>query len=91
MVILFSLFLILANLILGDFIGRQIYEAISEWWKARQLVSSHPEMKGVDLANDGLIHFSADEEVRALVLGNNEPAGNTPFLGDSFILDEQGF
>ena len=58
MIILLSLFLILANLILGDFIGRQAYEVVSEWWKARQLVSSHPEMKGVDLANDGLIPVS---------------------------------
>ena len=91
MTILFITLLVIANLLLGDFIGRQTYETVREWWTARQLVSGHPEMEGVDLANDELIHFSADDEVRALVLGNNEPAGNTPFLGDSFILDEEGF
>ena len=48
-------------------------------------------MRGVDLERDDLIYFKADEAIRDVVLGNNEAGTNDPFLGDLFLLDEDGF
>ena len=48
-------------------------------------------MRGVDLERDDLFYFKADEAIREVVLGNDEPGSNDPFLGDLFLLDEEGF
>ena len=84
-------FLLLASFALLDYLGKFFYQRFSDWLEARQLVGGHPEMRGVDLERDDLIYFKADDAIREVVLGNDEPATNEPFLGDLFLLDEDGF
>ena len=74
-----------------DYLGKLFYERLSEWQEARQLVGGHPEMRGVDLERDDLIYFKADEAIREVVLRNDEAGTNDPFLGNLFLLDEDGF
>ena len=84
-------FLLFASCALLDYLGKLFCERFTEWLEARQLVGGHPEMRGVDLERDDLICFKADEAIRDVVLGNNEAGTNDPFLGDLFLLDEDGF
>ena len=84
-------FLLFASCALLDYLGKLFYERFTEWLEAPQLVGGHPEMRGVDLERDDLICFKADEAIRDVVLGNNEAGTNDPFLGDLFLLDEDGF
>ena len=84
-------FLLLSSFALLDYLGKFSYERLSEWKEVRQLVGGHPEMRGVDLERDDLIYFKADEAIREVVLGNDEAGTNDPFLGDLFLLDEDGF
>ena len=84
-------FLLLSSFALLDYLGKLFYERLSEWKEARQLVGGHPEMRGVDLERDDLIYFKADEAIREVVLRNDEPGTNDPFLGELFLLDEEGF
>ena len=85
------LLLLLANFVLIDYLGKLFYERFLEWQAARQLIGNHPEMVGVDLEQDDLLCFKADQVVRDVVLGNNDSGTNDPFLGDLFLLDEDGF
>ena len=91
MVFLNVCFSLLSSFALLDYLGKLFYERLSEWKEARQLVGGHPEMRGVDLERDDLIHFKPDEAIREVVLGNDEPGTNDPFLGELFLLDEEGF
>ena len=91
MAILNVCFLLLASSVLLDHLGKLFYERLSEWQESRQLIGGHPEMRGVDLERDDLIYFKADETIREAVLGNDEAGINDPFLGDFFLLDEDGF
>ena len=91
MAVLIVCFLLLASFALLDYLGKLFYERLSEWQEARQLVGGHPEMSGVDLERDDLIYFKADDAIREAVLGNDEAGTNDPFLGDLFLLDEDGF
>ena len=84
-------FLLLASLALLDYMGKLFYERFSEWQDVRQLVGGHPEICGVDLERDELIYFKADEAIREVVLGNDAAGTNDPFLGNLFLLDEDGF
>ena len=84
-------FLLLANFLLLDYLGKLFYERFTEWQTARQLIGNHPEMVGVDLEQDDLLYFKADQAIRDVVLGNNDSGTNDPFLGDLFLLDEDGF
>ena len=84
-------FLLLASFALIDYLGKLFYERFTEWLETRRLLGGHPEMRGVDLERDDLIYFKADEAIRDVVLGNNEAGTNDPFLGDLFLLDEDGF
>ena len=54
-------------------------------------MGGHPEMRGVDLERDDLVYFEADQTIRDIVLNNNEAGTNDPFLGDLYLLDEDGF
>ena len=45
----------------------------------------------VDLEQDDLLYFEADQAIRDVVLGSNDSGTNDPFLGDLFLLDEDGF
>ena len=83
--------LLLANFVLLDYLGKLFCERFLEWQATRQLIGSHPEMVGVDLEQDDLLYFKADQVVRDIVLGNNDSGTNDPFLGDLFLLDEDGF
>ena len=85
------MFLIARQFYVLDYLVKLFYERLSEWQEARQLVGGHPEMCGVDLERDDLIYFKADEAIREVVLGNEEAGSNDPFLGDLFLLDEDGF
>ena len=91
MVFLNVCFLLLSSFALLDYFGKLFYERLSELKEARQLVGGHPEMRGFDLERDDLIYFKADEAIREVVLGNDEAGTNDPFLGDLFLLDEDGF
>ena len=91
MAVLNVCFLLLASSVLLDHLGKLFYERLSEWQEGRQLVGGHPEMRGVDLERHDLIYFKADESIREVVLGNDEAGTNDPFLGDLFLLDEDGF
>ena len=48
-------FLLLANFLLLDYLGKLFYERFTEWQTARQLIGNHPEMIGVDLERDDLL------------------------------------
>ena len=91
MTILNICFLSLASFALLDHLGKLFFERFTEWQEARQLVSGHPEMHGVDLERDDLVYFEADQTIRDIVLNNNEAGTNDPFLGDLYLLDEDGF
>ena len=56
-----------------------------------QLVCNHPEMSGVNLERDDPIYFKADQSIRDVFLGNNDAGTNGQFLGDLFLLEENGF
>ena len=84
-------FLLFANFVLLDYLGKLFYERFLEWQATRQLIGNHPEMVGVDLEQDDLLYFKADQAIRDVVLGNNDCGTNDPFLGDLFLLDEDGF
>ena len=83
-------FLLLASIALLDYLGKLFYERFLEWQANRKLIGNHPEMLGVDLEQDDLLYFKADQVVRDVVLGNNDSGTNDPFLGDLFLLDEDG-
>ena len=83
--------LLLANFVLLDYLGKLFCERFLEWQATRQLIGNHPEMVGVDLEQDDLLYFKADQVVRDVVLGNNDFGMNDPFLGDLLLLDEDGF
>ena len=91
MTILNICFLLLASFALLDYLGKLFFEHFTEWQEARQLVGGHPEMRGVDLERDDLVYFEADQTIRDIVLNNNEAGTNDPFLGDLYLLDEDGF
>ena len=91
MTLLNACFLLLANFLLLDYLGKLFYDRFTEWQAGRQLIGNHPEMLGVDIGRDDLLCFRADEAIRDVVLGNDEPGTNDPFLGDLFLLDEDGF
>ena len=91
MVFLNAFFLLLVSFVLLDYLGKLFYERFLEWQATRQLINNHPEMVGVDLEQDDLLYFKADQVVRDVVLGNNDSGTNDPFLGDLFLLDEDGF
>ena len=84
-------FLLLACFCLIDYLGKLFYDQITKWQEVRQLVGGHPELRGVDLERDELVYFKVDPVVCDVVLGNEEPGTNAPFLGDLFLLDEDGF
>ena len=83
--------LLLANFVLLDYLGKLFYERFLEWQATHQLIGNHPEMVGVDLEQDDLLYFEADQAIRDVVLGNNDSGTNDPFLVDLFLLDEDGF
>ena len=83
-------FLLLASFGLIDYLGQLFYNQITEWQEVRQLVGGHPELRGVDLEWDELVCFKVDPVIRDVVLGNEESGTNAPFLGDLFLLDEDG-
>ena len=91
MTFLVALLLTLCNCILLDHFGKQFYEKFNDWLQTKKLISSHPEMQGVNVGEEDLIYFKADKEIRDLVMENNEPGDNEPFLGDLFLLEEDGF
>ena len=84
-------FLLLVSFALLDYLGKLFYEGFMEWYESRQLVSNHPEMRGVDLKRVDLIYFKADQSIRDVFLGNNDAGTNASLLGDLFLLDEDGF
>ena len=83
--------LLLANFVLLDYLGKLFYQRFLEWQATRQLIGSHPEMVDVDLEQDDLLFFKADQAIRDVVLDNNDSGTNDPFLGNLFLLDEDGF
>ena len=83
--------LLLANFVLLDYLGKLFYERFFEWQANRKPIGNHPEMLGVDLEQDDLLYFKADQAIRDVVLGNNYCGTNDPFLGDLFLMDEDGF
>ena len=91
MTFLVGLLLTLCNLILLDHLGKEFYEKFNDWLQTKKLISSHPEMQGVNVGEEDLIYFKADKEIRDLVMENNEPGATEPFLGDLFLLEEDGF
>ena len=59
-------FLLLANFLLLDYLGKLFYERFAEWHAARRLIGNHPEMLGVDVGRDDLLYFMVDEVTRVL-------------------------
>ena len=83
--------LLLANFVLLDYRGKLFYERFLEWQANRKLIGNHPEMLGVDLEQDNLVYFKADQAIRDVVLDNKDCGTNDHFLGDLFLMDEDGF
>ena len=83
--------LLLANFVLLDYLGKLFYERFHEWQATRQLIGNHPEMVGVDLEQDDLLYFKTDQAIRDVVLGDNDCSTNDPFLGNLFLINEDGF
>ena len=78
--------LLLANFVSLDYLGKLFYERFLEWQANRQIIGNHPELVGVDLEQDDLLYFEADQAIRDVVLGNNDSGTNDLFLGDLFLL-----
>ena len=91
MTFLILVFLVLADLLLLDVVARRFYGQFDEWRSVRRMIGGHPEMQGVDGVDHDLIVFKADEAIREMVMENDAPAGNEPFLGDLFLFDEEEF
>lgn len=81
----------LADVLLLDVAARRFYREFHEWRNVRWMIGGHPEMQGLDGADRDLIVFKADDAIREMVMENDAPAGNEPFLGDLFLLDEEDF
>ena len=83
--------LLLANFVLLDYLGKLFQERFLEQQAICQLIGNHPEMLGVDIEQEDLLCFKADQAIRDVALGNNDCGTNDPFLGDLFLVDEDGF
>ena len=91
MVFLAIVFFVLADVLLLDIAVRRFYGEFDEWRSVRRMIGGHPEMQGLDGADRDLIVFEADDAIREMVMENDTPAGNEPFLSDLFLLDEEDF
>ncbi|WP_186479303.1 hypothetical protein [Synechococcus sp. NOUM97013] len=75
----FSL-LVLLNLVVLDHLATKMLRRYGEWRKAKRFVGGHPEMQGVDLEHDPLVHYTADAALKAFVLDNDDPGEDRPFM-----------
>ena len=75
----FSL-LVLLNLVVLDHLASKMVRRYGEWRQAKRFVGGHPEMQGVDLQNDPLVHYTADAALKAFVLDNEDPGEDRPFM-----------
>ncbi len=72
--------LVLLNLVVLDHLASKMVRRYGEWRKAKRFVGGHPEMQGVDLENDLLVHYTADAALKAFVLDNDDPGEDRPFM-----------
>ena len=75
----FSL-LVLLNLVVLDHLASKMVRRYGEWRQAKRFVGGHPEMQGVDLQSDPLVHYTADAALKAFVLDNEDPGEDRPFM-----------
>ena len=87
MQVLIVLALGLLNLSLLVYLGEKIYAWIKTRSRLQRLVNSHPEMNGVHPDEDSLFVFESDEDLKALVLGNDKPGSSEPFYASEDDLD----
>ena len=72
--------LVLLNLVVLDHLATKMVRRYGEWRQAKRFVGGHPEMQGVDLENDPLVHYTADAALKAFVLDNDDPGEDRPFM-----------
>ena len=72
--------LVLLNLVVLDHLATKMVRRYGEWRQAKRFVGGHPEMQGVDLENDPLVHYTADAALKAFVLDNEDPGEDRPFM-----------
>ncbi|MEB3177188.1 MAG: hypothetical protein VKJ87_06290 [Synechococcus sp.] len=80
MTVLILLNLVLLALLLGQAVISGIVSWYQNWSQARALLHSHPEMNDVNLDLDNLLFFEIDDALAALILTNEQPGSDEPFL-----------
>jgi hypothetical protein len=79
MLFLFVFVLLLVSVILVDYIIREAKVRFRDFRQTRRILNEHPEMKGVDPEEEGLLAFGIDEELAAYIMDNDEPGEDMPF------------
>ena len=79
MLILFTFVLLLVSIILVDYIIRETKARLQEFRQTRRILGEHPEMKGVDPEEEGLLFFGIDEDLATYIMDNDEPGEDMPF------------
>ena len=76
---LMTFVLLLVSIILVDYIFREARTRWQVFQHARRILGEHPEMKGVDPEEEGLLFFGIDEDLAAYIMDNDEPGEDMPF------------
>ena len=76
---LMTFVLLLVSIILVDYIFREVRTRWQAFQQARRILGEHPEMKGVDPEEEGLLFFGIDEDLAAYIMDNDEPGEDMPF------------
>tara|TARA_B100001939_G_scaffold332841_1_gene332241 strand:+ start:509 stop:769 length:261 start_codon:yes stop_codon:yes gene_type:complete len=80
MTVLILLNLALLALLLGRALITDVVRWLQNWRHLRALANSHPEMNDVNLELENLLFFEIDDGLAALILSNEQPGSDQPFL-----------
>ena len=89
MTFLIALNLVLLALLAGHELFQRASDLFLEWMRVRTLRQSHPEMEGVT-EEEELLGFQIDEALGAVILNNEEPGKDEPFLLDPAFFEDDG-
>ena len=89
MTFLIALNLVLLALLAGHELFKRASDLFLEWMRVRALRQSHPEMEGVT-EEEELLGFQIDEALGAVILNNEQPGKDEPFLLDPAFFENDG-
>ena len=89
MTFLIAINLVLLALLAGHELFQRASDLFLEWMRVRALRQSHPEMEGVT-EEEELLGFQIDEALGAVILNNEEPGKDEPFLLDPAFFEDDG-